>query len=213
MIPALLFAAALGSGGVASFKADFPKASALESKAGGRLVHASGFTAPDLGDTPESAARAFLSRYAACFGVTAREELVARTHGQSGRPQALPFERRIDGLPLFDGDVVVGLDAGNAVTLVNSADVPAQVTGRAKISRRGAIRAARAALPGLEGASASRAERGWRAFGDSIRPVWRIDFSAARPPGDWRSYVDAESGSLLMRVDLRASGNRGWGRR
>jgi Zn-dependent metalloprotease len=116
------------------------------------------------------------------------------------------FERRIDGLPLFDGDVVVGVGAKNAIILVNGSDVPAQVKGRARISRKTAIRAAKAAIPGLENSDTARTERGWYAAGQVIRPVWRVDLTAARPPGDWRSYVDAETGKVLLRVDLRAYG-------
>ncbi len=102
--------------------------------------------------------------------------------------------------------LVVGVDAANAVILVNVADVPARVTGRPRISRDAAIRAARAAVPGLETADAPRVERGWKAAGQVIRPVWRVGFSATRPPGDWRTYVDAETGKVLLRLDLRSHG-------
>jgi hypothetical protein len=205
VISALLLAATLGPSGLADFKAAFPAASIIESPAGGRLTHASGFEAAGLGDTPEAAARAFLAKYGAVFGIDPRQELVARGTPAPGQPGAVRFERRIDGLPLFDGDVVVGANAGNAVILVNGADVPAQMKGRARISRKAAIRAAKTAIPGLERSDAPRAERGWRAAGQAIRPVWRVDFIAARPPGDWRTYVDAETGKVLLRVDLRAN--------
>lgn len=206
MIPPLFLTVALAQGEPAAFKAAFPAASTLESPAGERLVHASGFEAPGLGDTPESAARAFLARYGAAFGVTRRQELVARVIPAAGQPGPVRFERRIDGLPLFDGDVIVGVDARNAVMLINGADVPSEVRGRARISRKAAVRIAKAAIPGLETADTLRTERGWRAAGRAIRPVWRIDFTVARPPGDWRTYVDAESGKVLLRVDLRAYG-------
>lgn len=134
------------------------------------------------------------------------QELVARSAPSAGQPGPVRFERRIDGLPLFDGDVVVGVNAANAVILVNVADVPPRVTGRARISRDAAIEAAKAAMPGLEIADTPRAERGWKAAGEAVRPVWRVDFAAARPPGYWRTYVDAESGKVLLRVDLRAFG-------
>lgn len=88
MIPALLLAAALGLGRVDDFRAAFPAASTTESPAGGRLTHASRFEARGLGRTPEAAARAFLARYGAAFGVGPRERLVARgapAPGRSGR--------------------------------------------------------------------------------------------------------------------------------
>ncbi len=206
MLPALLVTVVLASGGPADFRAAFPNASTIESKSGERLTNASDFEANGLGDTPEVAARAFLRRYGAAFGINPRQELVVRATPQPGQPGPVRFERRIDGLPLFDGDVVVGVGARNAIILVNGSDVPAQVKGRARISRKTAIRAARAAIPGLETSDTARTERGWYAAGQVIRPVWRVDFVAVRPPGDWRSYVDAETGKVLLRVDLRAYG-------
>jgi peptidase YpeB-like protein/fungalysin/thermolysin propeptide len=211
MIPALLLAAALGLGGVDDFRAAFPSASIVESPAGGRLTQASRFEARGLGRTPEAAARAFLARYGAAFGIGPRERLVARGAPAPGRPGAVRFERRLDGLSVFDAEVVVGVDARNAVILVNASDAPREAAGSARLSRKAAIRAARAAIPGLESSDEPRTARGWKGFGPVLRPVWRVDLAAARPPGDWRSYVDAETGKVLLRVDLRASGGAGTG--
>lgn len=204
MFLVLLVAAGLGS--VAEFKAAFPSASVTESPAGGRLTGASGFEARDLGEKPEAAARAFLQKYGGAFGIDPRQRLVAHTSLSPGQVGPVRFERRIDGLPLFNGDVVVGIDAKGTVITVNAADVPTQQTGRARISRKGAIRTATTAIRGLRAADAPRAERGWLASGQQIRPVWRVDLVATRPPGDWRSYVDAETGAVLLRVNLRNNG-------
>lgn len=205
MIRALLLAAMLAEGDPADFRAAFPAASAISSSGGDRLTHASGFEAAGLGDTPEAAARAFLARYGAAFGVTPRQALVARATPSPGQLGPVRFERRIDGLPLFDGDLVVGVDTRNVVIQVNASDVPAKVKGRARVSREAAIRVAKGAIPGLEMSDIPRAQRGWRAASQAVRPVWRVEFTAARPPGDWRTYVDAETGRVLLRVDLRAS--------
>jgi hypothetical protein len=197
---------ALAAAPVPSFKADFPDAATVEAPGGGRLVQASRFSAPGLGSTPERAARAFLRKYGAAFGITAREKLVVKSGAgaASGPIGAVRFERRIDGFPVFDADVVVGVDGGGAVILVNATDVAARVSGRPVISRKAAIRAAKAAIPGLKGPGTASAVRGWRATPDSIRPVWRVDFTAAEPAGDWRSHVDAETGKVLLRTDRRA---------
>lgn len=205
MIPSLLIAVALGSGGLSDFKSEFPTASVIESPSGGRLTNAFGFEAAGLGETPLAAARAFLARYGAAFGLTAREELIVRGEPTPGQVVAVRFERRIDGLPLFDGDVVVGVDGKNAVTMVNGTDVPATVKGRARISRKTAVQAARASLRAQRAPEATRPERGWRATGRVIRPVWRVDLTVAEPAGDWRVYVDAETSKVLLRVDLRAT--------
>jgi hypothetical protein len=211
MIRALALAAALGGAGdPAAFQVAFPGAATVSSAAGGRLTFASGFEAPGLAATPEAAARAFLAHHGAAFGVTPRHALVARAAPAPGRGGPVRFERRIDGRPLFDGDVVVGVNARNAVTLVSAADVPPRLAGRTRLSREAAVEAARRAIPGLETSDVPRAERGWRAAGRAVRPVWRVDLTASRPPGDWRSYVDAETGRVLLRVNLRGdAGARG----
>ena len=208
MIAAVVLAAGLGAGSAAGFKAAFPSASVIESPAGGRLTHASGFRASGLGETPEAAARAFLTKYGAAFGIGPRQELIARSTPAPGQPGPVRLERRIDGLPVFDGDVVVGVDASNAVILVNNTDTPPRQAGRARISRSAAIRAAKAAIPGLRISDAPRVERGWRGAGQAMRPVWRVDFVAERPPGDWRTYVDAATGKVLLRTNLRADSAR-----
>jgi Zn-dependent metalloprotease len=205
VITAPLIAAAALSGGAAAFKAAWPDASVISSGDGSRLTHVSQFEAGALGDSPERAAAAFLERYASAFGIGPRQKLVAIDHPVPGPAAVVHFERRIDGLPVFDGRVTVGLNAANAVMVMNSADVPPTVSGRARVSRKEAIRLAKAAIPKLVTSDVPRAERGWRAAGTTVRPVWRVDFTATRPRGDWRSYVDAETGKVLQRIDLRSS--------
>ncbi len=210
MIPHALLAAALLSAD-ARFDAAFPGATTVEAPAGGRLTSASGFAARGLGDGAEAPARTFLRRYGAAFGVSRRQQLVAVSAPAAGRPGAVRFTRLIDGSPIFDGDVVVGIDAAGAVVLVNAADVPPRVAGRVRLSRREAIRAAAKAMPDVEFADGARAKRGWLAAGEVARPVWRVDAVGLRPPGEWRTYVDAESGRILLRQDLRVDGGRGGG--
>ena len=205
MIPVLLAAAAAISGAAADFRAAWPAASVIASADGTRLTHASSFEAAGLGGSPEAAASAFLEKHRAVFGIGPRQKLVALDHPAAGASVAVHFERRIDGLPVFDGGVAVGVNAANAVVLVNSADVPARVTGRARISRSAAIRAAKAAIRGLRTTEAPRAERGWHAAGRVVRPVWRVELTATRPRGDWRSYVDAQTGKVLSRFDVRST--------
>jgi hypothetical protein len=206
LTPILPLAAALISAAVADFKADFPGASVAESPAGHRLTHASGFQARGFGDGPEAAARGFIARYGASFGVGPGQELVVRGAPPKGGVGAVRFERRIETLPVFDADLIVGVDARSSIILVNAADVPLEVEGRHRKSRSAAVRAA---MAGLERSEAPRAQRGWRASGRRIRPVWRVDLIATKPSGAFRSYVDAETGKVLLRTDLRASKSPG----
>ena len=203
MIAPLLLAAGVAS---AAFRSAFPEASLIESPDSGRLRSASGFSAKGLGSTPEAAARAFLAQYGAAFGIVPPFELVTLSAPPAGQPGAVRFERRIVGLPVFEGDLTAGVDAENTIILVNTADVPPVVKGKAALSRAAAIRAAKRAIPNLQTDDQPRAERGFKAFLGVVRPVWRVEFAARRPPGDFRSDVDAQTGKVLLRVNLRESG-------
>jgi hypothetical protein len=163
----------------ASFAADFPQAQLVKSDAA--IRSASGFSAP--GD-----ARAFLEKYAESFGITSRQKLTQTL----ATPTLARFGRSLDGAPIFDGDIAVGLDGSGAVTLVNSGEVPAP-SGEPKLSRKAAQKIA----------GGGRGERGWKAFAGTLRPVWRID------SGERRTFVDADSGKVLLRVPLRTTNRRG----
>jgi hypothetical protein len=178
----------------ASFAADFPQAAVTQSH--GRVTHASSFEARGLGDTPQAAALAFLNRYGEAFGLSPQQKLVVRGGGT-----AVHVERQIDGLPIFGGDLVVGTGAGNSVILVNSGDVPPVNTGTFRYSRKAATAKAIKAITGMPGEQ--RAVRGWKASGDAVRAVWRVDLTTE--DGDWRLFVDAETGAVLSRNSLRTT--------
>jgi len=166
-------------------------------------VHASGFLA-QTGGTPEDAARAFLWAYGAAFGVTDRQVLVLKGAPSLGDVGAVRFERTIDGLPVFGGDLVVGVDSLRRVFLVNATDIGPSVSGRHGLDEAAALRAAVASFAdAVRGAGPATVAAGWRAFGNSARAVYRVDFIAEHPAGDWRVYVDGESGKALFRENLR----------
>src|SRR5436190_646871 len=54
------------------------------------------------------------------------------------------------------------------------------------------------------GIGPARVESGWHSLGAMTRAVYRVDFVAREPAGDWRVMVDGESGAPLFRLDLRA---------
>jgi hypothetical protein len=195
VILALLIAAQAAG----SFKADVPKATVVEAPSGHGLTRASGFAARGLGSAPEAAARAFLGRYGAEFGVTSQQKLVLR--GKKGKQ--LRFERELDGDPIFEADLLVGVDAANAIVLVNTTEVPAQTAGAFAMTKEEAVQAAFALTAEPAHNPRPRAARGWKSNGSSLRPVWRIDLIAGTPESDWRSYLDAENGRLMLRIDLR----------
>jgi Zn-dependent metalloprotease len=168
-------------------------------------VHASGFGSPSTASLPEEAARVFLAVHGPAFGVTARQALVLETAPAPGDVGAVRFRRTIDGLPVFGANLVIGVDAAGSVFLVNGADVPDGFLGRHVLGAESARSAAMSAFPGgIEGAGVASVAAGWRTFGPAVRPVYRVDFIASKPAGDWRVFVDAESGATLFREDRRS---------
>jgi Zn-dependent metalloprotease len=181
-----------------------PASRRIVSPDGKRLVHASGFLSEATGRPPADAARAFLAAHGAAFGVTARQVLVLEGAPVAGRVSAVHFRRTIDGLPIFGGDLVVGVDVEGRVFVVNGADVSADVSGQHVLGENGARRAAVASFPeGVQGETPVAVAAGWSTFGPSMRAVYRVDFIARNPVGDWRVFVDAETGRMLFRENLR----------
>ena len=206
MTSTLLLAAVLTINPVRQFAVDNPTSQRILSADGQRLTHASGFLA-DMGPAaqrPEDAAVAFLDVHGAAFGVTPRQALVMRGAPVQGQVGAVRFGRTIDGLPVFGGDLVVGVDAQSRVFVVNGADVPPAVSGRHALGEAKARAAALASFARpVRGAGPAMVTAGWRALGRTLRAVYQVIFIARDPPGDWRVFVDAESGAMLFRDDQR----------
>jgi Zn-dependent metalloprotease len=179
-----------------SFKSEFPKAKVTNDPNGLGIVSASGFTARGLGNTPEAAARAFLRRFAADFGITDDQKLVVHKGGSKGK---LRFERQIEGDPIFDADIEVTVNGADSVTKVTTAPVPKESQGSFKLNKQQALDAAVAATSEVARESHPKAVRGWRLQGLELKRVWQVEMIAGTPPNEWREYIDAEDGSLLAR--------------
>jgi Zn-dependent metalloprotease len=204
MLASLFLLSALAIGPGQEFARHYPGSQTLAAPNGERLVHASGFAFASGARRPEEAAAAFLSLHGAAFGVTPRQALVVKGAPLAGRAGAVRLGRTIEGLPVFGGDLVLGLDAQAQVFLVNAADVPQAVSGRHALGEEVARAAALSSFRGgVRGAGPLAVAAGWRASGPVARAVYRVDFVAEEPPGDWRVFVDAETGAALFREDLR----------
>ena len=142
MLTTTLLFFALGAQPIQQFAVDHPTSEKIYTADRQRLVHASGFLAATGAQEPEEAGREFLSTYGALFGVTERQVLVLKTSPAQGEVGAVRFERTIDGLPVFGGDLVVGVDANARVLVVNGADVPPSVSGRHALGEEAAQSAA-----------------------------------------------------------------------
>jgi uncharacterized protein (TIGR03382 family) len=103
---------------------------------------------------------------------------------------------------VFGGDLTVGVDEKMRVFLVNSGNPPGMAMGSHKLGEAAAHKAALAGS--FEGATSGSIVAGYRTFLGSTRAVYRVDFIAEKPAGDWRSFVDGETGAVLFRENLRS---------
>lgn len=205
MLAALLFSLAVSANPLDKLVQLHPGSARIRSGDGQRLVHLSGFAARTGARTPDAAARSFLAAHGPAFGVTGRHALVLRSAPAPGATGPVRFGRTIDGLPLFGGDLVLGVDASNRVFLVNAGDVAPSIAGRHAIGESAAARAALVDFPGgVRGAGPVTVAAGWHPLGAAVRAVYQVDFVASDPAGDWRTVVDAETGAALFRIDLRS---------
>ena len=155
----------------------------------------------------EAAARGFLSSYADVFGF--RFDLVdLRFAGVSedlgGR--VVTFRQDHGGVPVFEGEVVVGFDLTGAVIHVQNGHVPGlDSTPAPTLGRDQAVIRAGEAL----GGSFSGGEESARLVivrGDRTAPgprlAWEVRSFLAAPMGDWHVFVDARTGEVVRILDL-----------
>src|SRR5512143_3375346 len=104
-------ASSLSRGDLAAAAASFARAhpgARLLPAAHGGLEHASGFAAPRLAAGDEENARAFLASEGRSFGVAGAADLRrVRVFGAPGADGSAVFERMVNDLPVFGGNVAV----------------------------------------------------------------------------------------------------------
>jgi uncharacterized protein (TIGR03382 family) len=201
MTSLVLLAAALTANPHARhFLTDHP-AAAQQNSADGHLTHASGFLADTGARDAETAARSFLADYEGEFGI-GNDGLELRGMPQAGKSGAVKFARTLNGMQLFGGEVTVGVDEKHRVFLVNAGSGAGTVSGSHLIGETAAHQAALEAVASSADAGEGTIVQGYRNFLGQTRAVYRVDF--INTAGDWRSFVDGETGKVLLRQNLRS---------
>jgi hypothetical protein len=201
----VLSAFPLGTHPVERFIETHPASSRIRSADGQVLVHASGFLTGRAARNPERSARDFLATHGAAFGLAAQQELVLRQTTDVGHAGAVRFERRVAGLPVFGGDVVLGVDEDARVFLVNTREVAPTLSGRHTLASDVAVGFALGSFPPGAEVEPAAVAAGWRSSGGLLRAVYRVDVVGTQPAGSWRVFVDAETGRPSFREKLRYS--------
>jgi MYXO-CTERM domain-containing protein len=185
------------------FSQAFPTARTIPARFGGLEV-AAGFAVPRVAMDDEENARRFLAAQGEPFGAGpgADLETVRVTTSPSQGGSAL-FQRRVNGLPVFGGELGVSWRPDGAITAVSGSQ--ALATEPAETFSIGASEALLAAIDGSLGPSigASSAAQGWFEHQGQLLPTWRITAETALSNGPFHAYVDGATGRLLYRVSLR----------
>ena len=110
------------------------------------------------------------------------------------------LEAHAHGIPVVGWEQVLALDPRGAVRTVYGEPLPAvPVDLRGDIALERALAWGRS-VAGWHGEGelwAPRAERRVLARDGGMRLIWQVEASAAQPPGAWRLWVDAQTGTLL----------------
>jgi extracellular elastinolytic metalloproteinase len=187
------------------------------------LSRADGYLARGLPDNPVTAARRWITQNRGLLGLSEAEtgdlELVSAAPIGAGR--AVLLRQRFDGLAAgHDGMIVLGVVEGRVAYVSSSLARETALTGERRLSAAEAVQAA-AGEAGMELGTLSqeRAVDDWTVFDASslthpararlvavptptngVRPAWEtslIDNDAS--PAAFASFVDAETGSVLIR--------------
>jgi hypothetical protein len=190
------------------------------------LTKTRGFLATGLPSDPEATARRWIAENRGLLGLSAAAaadlELVSDAPLGAGR--ALLLRQRFDGLPAGrDGMLVLGVRNGRVAYVSSSLARNTGISGERRLSAEQALRAA-AAQAGIEPGALSNArmENGWTVFDtDALshpararlvavptptreaRRAWQTELIAnAAEPAAFASFVDAETGDVLIRESL-----------
>lgn len=172
----------------------------------GRLSGLRGrFAAPE--GEPEGVAREFLARHADLFRMRpGLEDLVLTGLTEDPGGATVRLEQRHQGVPVFDGQVLVGLDAGGVIVHVRSRYVSGlALATEPKISEIDAWQAAEDSL-GSPFEVMRDSPRLVVVRGGKGRPgyylAWEVHGFSADPLGDWHVFVDALSGEVVRSLNL-----------
>lgn len=185
----------------------------LSAPAGGILAEGG---SPGMRTTALNAAQAYLERCASVFGISNAAGQLRAAHQYRGlnAHTIQRFQRTINGIPVFGGEVVVDLDARNNIIAVNADSISRASTGitpRISASRAAAI--AIAEVAGEQRVQASRLSASppqlWfydpaslGREGGSNRLVWRIGVVPTElAPIDYLVLVDAISGGIALSIN------------
>jgi hypothetical protein len=173
-----------------------------------------GFRVPRAVGTPVAVARRFIADNAELFGLHGvRGQLQdPRVIHSLGATHVVLGQRHL-GRRIYRAYVTVHTGSDGRIYMAKNRAVPARflpAKGHFVVKPSSAIRSARRALRGRSGVHVmGKVEEMWFPRRTRLHPALKVRLHSERPREEWIVYVDAETRSILSKVDNLASKN-GW---
>jgi Zn-dependent metalloprotease len=152
--------------------------------------------------TPEEIARQYLNENKTAFGISniADAKLIQVIESPAGKH--VGFLQTYNGIPIFGSETVVSINKENRVSMVVNGNTP--ITGisstTAAVDKDFAVSSAIAKVQAEEKTMITQPKSELYIYKDSLDQftlVWKINFIAQNPHGDWQVFVDANTGKVL----------------
>lgn len=212
-VSALSFAAQPDSAALRGFKAAYPHAKILKEAADTAPTLITGLSAavPKLA-TAEARGRAFISQYSSLFGVRNQaDELLLKSYTALGPRRLLRFVQTYQGVPVWQGQMMLAFDRFGQVSQVTNAYKPVAfgLSTVPRISPREAIREAWARVygtPSSEISTLAQDPKNTRlfvvVFGGQTHLAYAVALRHPSPAERREAFVDAQSGTFILQMDL-----------
>lgn len=156
---------------------------------------------------PEEAARQFLHENKTKFGLINITDLKFIETIVSPAGKHVGFLQTHLGIPVYGSETVVSLNKENQVSMVVNGVMPivALKSTVASFSKNDAIKNAISEIKAEEVTLVTQPKAELYFYQDSLNQfnlVWKINFVANNPVGDWQIFVDANSGAVIKVMDI-----------
>lgn len=155
---------------------------------------------------PERAARNFVQRYAAAWGIEQQSNslrLIAQNNDPRGTIM-LRFEQRWRDLPVFGTDLRVHIDAAGMLHTINGQLLP-DLQPPATQPSLSADAAQKRAAAALGGTIVAAPQLGIARKDDRDVLVWRVILLDQQRPARWIAWIDALDGTVRLAIDTLAT--------
>ena len=152
--------------------------------------------------SPEQIARQYLDENKALFGISNVSDLKPLQTIESPSGKSTTFLQTYQGIPVFGTETVVRIDKNNRITMVvnGNTDITDLKSTNADISSEKAIEKAFEKVNVDVTTLIASPRCDLYIYRDSLSSahlVWKVNFGAGKPLGDWQIFVDAISGEII----------------